>query len=188
MSSETTSGAGSRSRNLVAAAGFLNIRLYIIVAVFTTLDIFLPWLFHQYHLAGPTFLPMHLFVLLAGLLFGWRAGLLVGLLTPLLSFGISGKPVGDILPQITVELLTYGFVAGVLRQRFHRGVLSSLVGAMVAGRLALGAAVLLLYAGEVNPAAYVGRAVEQGLPGILLQLMLIPPLVKLITVWWEKKR
>ena len=64
---------------------YTDIRSYVLTLVFVLLDVLVPWVFHQFHLAGPTFLPMHIFVLIAGLVFGWRAGLIVGLLTPLTS-------------------------------------------------------------------------------------------------------
>ncbi len=68
---------------------YTEIRSYIFTGVFTLLSVAVPWAFHQFHLAGPTFLPMHIFVFVAGLLFGWRMGLIVGFLTPLASYAIS---------------------------------------------------------------------------------------------------
>ena len=98
---------------------FANIRSYLFTASFVMMTIMLPFVFHQFHLAGPTYLPMHIFVLLAGLLFGWRAGLIVGLFSPLASHAISGMPTLAVLPQIVVELSVYGVVAGLLREKFH---------------------------------------------------------------------
>src|SRR5665648_354686 len=75
---------------------FSDLRLYVYVSLFVALDVSVPWLCHIIHpLAGPTFLPLFFFVLLAGILFGWRAGILVGMLTPLMSYALSGMP----LPQ-----------------------------------------------------------------------------------------
>jgi hypothetical protein len=159
---------------------YTNIRSYAFTAIFVALAVATPWIFHHFYLAGPTFLPMHIFVLLAGLLFGWRAGLIVGLLTPLVSYGVSGMPVLPILPQIVVELSLYGLTAGMLRERFNLRVIWSLLGAMIAGRLALlltvtilslGGAIyspLSLYTGagaEVNPLAVLWSAVLLGCRG-----------------------
>ena len=58
---------------------YTEVRAYIVTIIFVLLDVAVPWVFHQFHLAGPTFLPMHIFVFIAGLLFGWRVGLIVGL-------------------------------------------------------------------------------------------------------------
>ena len=169
--------------------GFSDVRLYVLSSAFVLADVVVPWAFHQIHpLAGPTFLPMHLFVLLAGLLFGWRVGLLVGLFTPLISFLVSGMPILERLPQIMVEITVYGLAVGILRERLKFGVIWSLVGAMALGRLSLGLSVLVLYLNEVNPLIYMWRGVEQGWPGIAIQLVLLPVTIRAIDLWILKRR
>ena len=166
---------------------YTDLRSYVLTLAFVLLDVLVPWVFHQFHLAGPTFLPMHIFILIAGLAFGWRAGLMVGLLTPLASYLVSGMPALRILPQIVVELSVYGLAAGILRERFNRPVIWSLLAAMVAGRLALCLAVLVAYltlgtiysplGPEANPFLVVWSAVKQGWPGTVIQLALIPAII-----------
>jgi len=174
------------------ALEFSDVRLYIFSAVFISLDVVVPWLTHHFGgvQAGSMFLPMFFFILLAGLSGGWRAGLLVGLFTPLISFAVSGMPLLPVLPQITIECVFYGLIAGLLRGKFHLGVIWSLIGAMVLGRLArLGfiAAVFLLYGGEVSPLAYMWAVVLQGLPGIAIQLTLIPLIIRVGEKWYQKR-
>ncbi len=169
---------------------YSNISSYVLTFVFVLLAVWTPWLFHQFHLAGPTFLPMHIFVLIAGLVFGWRAGLIVGLLTPLSSYAVSGLPVLPILPQIVVELSAYGLVAGMLRERFNLRMIWSLLGAMIVGRLALllGAFLIYLSTGniysplgpETSPFLAVWSVIKQGWPGIVVQLALIPGAIWLV--------
>ena len=169
---------------------YTDIRSYVLTLVFVSLAVSVPWVFHQFHLAGPTFLPMHIFVLIAGLAFGWRAGLIVGLFTPLASYAVSGMPVLRILPQIVVELSAYGLVAGILREKFNLRVVWSLVGAMIGGRLALCLTVLIIYlvAGEsysplgleANPFIAVWSVMKQGWPGIVIQLASIPMIIWLV--------
>ena len=167
------------------ALKFSDARLYVFASAFIALDVLVPWACHHVHpLAGLTFLPMHIFVILAGLLFGWRAGLLVGLFTPLISFGISGMPVLAILPRITVELSAYGLAAGFLRGKLNLRIIWALLGAMVIGRLALGLAVLLFSWGEANPLLYVWSVMEQGWPGMLIQIIIIPPLARILGNRW----
>lgn len=166
---------------------YTDIRSYVFTLVFILLDLAVPRLFHQFHLAGPTFLPMHIFVLMAGLVFGWRAGLAVGLLTPLTSYAVSGMPALSILPQTVIELSVYGLAAGILRERFNLRVIWSLLGAMTAGRLALllTALVLSLTVGkiysplgqEATPLLAVWAALKQGWPGIAIQLALLPTVI-----------
>lgn len=182
--------AVSRPQPFSIILKYTDIRSYVLTLVFVSLAVSVPWVFHQFHLAGPTFLPMHIFVLIAGLAFGWRAGLIVGLFTPLASYAVSGMPVLRILPQIMVELSTYGLVAGILREKFSLRVIWSLVGAMAGGRLALWLAVLIIHliAGEsythlgleTNPFIVVWSVMKQGWPGIILQLVSIPIIIWLV--------
>lgn len=177
---------------------YTDIRSYVFTSVFVLLSVSVPWAFHQFHLAGPTFLPMHIFVLVAGLVFGWRAGLIVGLLTPLASYVISGMPVLRILPQIAVELSVYGLVAGVLREKLNLRIIWSLLGAMIAGRLALYLGVLVIYLTirkiysplglEANPFFVVWPVIKQGWPGIVIQLALIPTTIWLMGKLSAKKQ
>ena len=168
---------------------YTDIRSYVLTVVFILLAVFTPWVFHQFHLAGPTFLPMHIFVLVAGLLFGWRAGLAVGLFTPLASYAVSGMPVLVISPQIAAELSVYGLVAGILREKFNLQVIWSLIGAMIAGRLALLLIVSIMYLqGEIysplgveaSPLAILGSVIKLGWLGILIQLVSIPLIMRLL--------
>ena len=171
---------------------YTDIRSYVLTFVFVLLAVWTPWLFHQFHLAGPTFLPMHIFVLIAGLIFGWRAGLIIGLFTPLASYAVSGIPALPILPQIVVELSAYGLVAGMLRERFNLRMIWSLLGAMIVGRLALFLGTLLIYLSaesiysplgpETSPFLAVWSVIKQGWPGIVVQLALIPG-----TIWLTGK-
>ena len=177
---------------------YTDIRSYVLTLVFVSLAVSVPWVFHQFHLAGPTFLPMHIFVLIAGLAFGWRAGLIVGLFTPLASYAVSGMPVLRILPQIVVELSAYGLVAGILREKFNLRVVWSLAGAMIGGRLALCLTVLIIYlvAGEsysplgleANPFIVVWSVMKQGWPGIVIQLASIPMIIWLVGKFATRKQ
>jgi uncharacterized membrane protein len=154
---------------------FTNLRLYAFVVLFVAMDVAIPWFCHYVHpLAGPTFLPMFFFILLAGLLFGWRAGLLVGILTPLVSYGISGMPFLERLPRIVIEASFYGLSAGLLRERFKLNILWSLLGAIIIGRFAVVLALLIIYWGNVNPLVVIWQAAKQGWPGIVIQLAFLP--------------
>ena len=182
--------AFSKPQTFLMTLKYNDIRSYVLTALFVTLAVFVPWIFHQFHLAGATFLPMHIFVLIAGLLFGWRAGLITGLLTPLVSHFISGMPVLNVLPQIMIELSAYGLIAGILRQKYNLRPIWALLGAIAGGRMALLLAMLVIYliAGqsysplgpEVNPFASFWSVIKQGWPGIAMQLISIPVIVWLV--------
>lgn len=190
--------ATANTRTLPMLLVYTNIRSYIFTLSFVLLGVLVPWVCHHFHLAGPTFLPMHIFVLAGGLLFGWRAGLIIGLLSPLTSYAMSGMPGLTILSQTTVELSAYGFIAGVLREKFHLRVPWSLLSAMAGGRLALllAAVVLYLTVGEshspfgpvANPFLVLWSVVRYGWPGIIIQIALIPLAIPLVEKWLARSR
>jgi LytS/YehU family sensor histidine kinase len=160
---------------------FSEAKYYVFSAVFVSSAVFFPWLAHQFQVAGAQFLPMHFFVMFAGFLFGWRTGLLVGLISPLLSYSITQMPAIAILPEVTLELAVYGLAIGLLRER-SLNIAGALVGAMILGRLARWAFVFALGL-QTNPLNYF----KIGLPGIILQLALIPIVVYLLQKFVFKK-
>ncbi len=150
-----------------------------LTASFTALSVGTPYAVHL--LGGPALgralLPMHFFVLASGLLLGWQSGLAAGLLSPLLSFGLSGMPPLAMLFPLTLEIAAYGLTAGLVRGLLRRSLWLPLLLAVIAGRVVAGAAVYAL--GISNPFAYMGTALVAGLPGIAIQMTVIPAVVKL---------
>jgi thiamine transporter ThiT len=161
-----------------------DIKTYGIIAAFVVLSVLTPWAFHQFNLAGATYLPMHFFIFIAAMTCGWQAGVIVGLLTPLASYAVTGMPALTILPQIAVEVTVYGLLAGLLRQKLNLRVVWSLLGAMIGGRIALLITVFIVQAVSGNvysplgasatPLSAVWNTVAQSWPGMLLQIVLIP--------------
>ena len=113
---------------------------------------------------------------MAGLLLGWRAGLIAGLASPAISYFISGMPLINILPFIIVELSFYGLAVGILREKFNLNILVSLFSALIIGRIAL--LVSLLLFSDINAFVYAKGAFFAGWPGIVLQIVFIPVVVK----------
>ena len=74
----------------------------MITAVCIALCVVLPMAFHSIQNAGAIFCPMHIPVLLCGLLVGWPYGLLCGLAGPLLSSLLTGMPAMGYLPCMMV--------------------------------------------------------------------------------------
>jgi len=160
----------------------MTVKNMVQAAVFMAFGVVLPIAFHMVGAAGPIFLPMHIPVLLAGLLLGPRLGLIVGVLTPILSSLTTGMPpLYPVMPMMAVELGLYGFTGGLFHKTLRLGVLPSLVGAMIAGRLGT-ALTLALFAESlgitVPPLTYVGYSVAKGMIGIVIQLACIPLLVR----------
>jgi hypothetical protein len=144
----------------------------VFAAVFTTLAVYAPMLVHHFGgvAAGRIFLPMPFFILAAGLFLGWRVGLAAGIMSPIVSFLISGMPMANILPFITVQLCFYGFMAGVLRSRFNAWL--SIAGALLTGLLAGGISVFLF--SKLGAIGFTLSAVRDGWIGIAIQLLFLP--------------
>ncbi|HHV78467.1 MAG TPA: ECF transporter S component [Firmicutes bacterium] len=154
-------------------------------ALFIALGILIPIGFHAAGL-GKLFLPMHLPVLLAGLLCGPLTGLFTGALTPLLSAVLTGMPTltPPVAQTMMFELGIYGLLSGIMRHSFKLSVVTSLLGAMLLGRLVygfLGALILPTLGLPRIPILYpLITSLLSSLPGVLLQLILIPLIVSLV--------
>lgn len=142
------------------------------------LGILLPQAFHVFGTAGGgTFLPIHLPILMAGLLLGPYYGGVVGLVVPILSSMLTGMPPVPKAYFMIVELVAYGVVTGIVIRKAN--VYISLIAAMLAGRLLYGLALVvgvrLLHftAPFANQAAFFGGIVT-GIPGIAIQLIILP--------------
>lgn len=153
-------------------------------ALFLALGLVLPILFHLIGASGAIFLPMHIPVLLCGLVLGWRSGLCVGVLTPLLSALLTGMPpLMPVAPMMAVELALYGVGGGYFYTVRRWPLLLSLLGAMVLGRIGT-VLVVTLFAGmlriTMSPLVYVAMAAMQGAIGIAIQFIFIPICMKSI--------
>ena len=158
-------------------------RRLVMGAVCIALCVVLPLAFHAIPNAGSILLPMHIPVLMCGLVCGWPYGLICGLLGPALSSLLTGMPPAAMLPSMMVECAVYGCVSGLLLLIVHTkstyaDLYISMIGAMLAGRILGGASKALLFApGSLTVAAWATGYFVTGLPGILVQLVLIPSLV-----------
>ena len=153
-----------------------------LTALFITLGVTVPILFHQMALAGRIFSPMHIPVFLAGIFVGPVSGLIVGLACPVMSFLLTGMPPPYAVPLMSLELPVYGISIGILIRVIKVPVLSLLL-AMILGRLAfaLGLFVFGLFLSlPYGPEAFIKVSVITGLPGIAIQLILIPLLIEAI--------
>ncbi len=154
-----------------------------ISAFFLALGLVLPFAFHSFGPgAGAMFLPMHIPVLLCGFVCGSGYGALIGVLTPLVSSALTGMLV--FMPTgiaMCFELMTYGFLSGLIVKRLP--LYPSLIITMLAGRAVSGIVnlILLSMAGKAYTLEiFLTAAFVTALPGIILQLIIIPLLVKVI--------
>lgn len=164
-----------------------NLYKLVLSALFLALAYVLPFLTGQIPEFGAMLCPMHLPVLLCGFVCGWPWGLLVGVTAPLFRSLTLGMP--PLLPTalaMSLELATYGAIAGLLHRLFPRKkpyVYCSLLVSMIAGRLVWGAATFIILAasgGAFTFSAFLAGSVTNAIPGIIVQIALVPPLVILL--------
>lgn len=152
----------------------------ILAAFCLALGLVLPSAFHVIG-AGPVFLPMHIPVLLCGMLCGWQYGLAVGFIVPLFSSVLTGMPpIFPTAPAMMLELGCYGFLTGALYQKLSKNLYLSLLLSMFGGRLVSGIANAIFLGIANRPygfSAFISGAFITSLPGIVLQLVLVPLLV-----------
>ena len=162
------------------------VKKLVFTAVCAALCLVLPMAFHSVPNAGTNFLPMHIPVLLCGLICGWPYGGVCGIVGPLLSSLVTGMPPAAMLPSMMVECCAYGFVTGMLMRHVHTrhavaDLYISLVSAMVVGRVVAGFAKAWIFTPGISPFAWVTTSLVTGIPGIVIQLILMPMVVLALT-------
>ena len=154
-----------------------------ICAVCIALCYALPMAFHAVGL-GSILSPMHIPVLLCGLVCGGVSGLLCGIIGPVLSSLLSGMPPMLMLVRMIPELCIYGLVGGIAMKRIRTGstptdVYISLILAMIVGRIAGGIASAIFYtvtSGVYSLGLWFASYFAESIPGIVAHLLLVPVL------------
>ena len=159
-----------------------NIKKLVLTAVCAALCVVVPIAFHSIPNAGSIFLPMHIPVLLCGMMCSWPFGLACGLIGPLLSSILTGMPLPAVLPGMMVECAVYGCASGILMRYIRTGsryadLYLSLVPAMLLGRVISGIVKALILTPGLSLTAWATASFVTSLPGIAIQLVLIPALI-----------
>lgn len=161
-----------------------NTKKLVISGVCLALCLLLPFLTGQIPRFGNLLLPMHLPVLICGFVAGPFYGLLVGLIAPILrSLLFTMPPLMPTAVAMAFELAAYGFLTGFLYQKLPKKPVYayvSLIGAMLGGRIIWGVVAFALNSALGNPftlAIFMASAFTNAIPGIILQLVIIPPIV-----------
>jgi hypothetical protein len=160
--------------------GVPKLRPMVIGAVMAALALVLPPAFHMVGL-GSKFLPMLLPLLLNGFLVPLPWALFIGLMTPMVSSLSTGMP--PLYPPIVVVVALEGATLGAVAAAVYRGrrerLWPALITAVVAGRaVALGASWILARYVGLPPALASAAMLIQGAPGVLLQLVVVPLVVR----------
>ena len=168
----------------------MKIKNLLLTAIFIALGIVFPMATHSIA-SGPVLLPMHLIIFLAAVFLPFSYGLFAAFLIPILSSLITGMPA--LFPQLCImvpELIVYAWIISVLSKKTNINV--ALVCAMLMGRIVAGVMVFLLTvifkANLASPWVYVWSAIVTGLPGIAIQLIVVPILATALQKYVKKGR
>ena len=157
-------------------------------ALLLSIGYVLPFLTGQIPEIGNLLLPMHLPVMICGIIFGGAFGAAVGFVLPITRSLIFSRPV--MFPSaiaMSFELCTYGLVIGALcsliKPKRFLSVYPPLIASMLIGRAVWGVVMYLLlglFGDGFSPTLFISGAFLDAIPGIILQLMLIPSLTVLL--------
>lgn len=162
-----------------------NVKQMVTGAFLLVLGIILPFFTMQIPEIGNMLLPMHLPVILCGFLLNWKYGLLIGFLTPMLRSLLFGMP--PMFPTafaMSFELATYGISIALLHQYQKHSIKEiyiTLISSMFIGRIVWGLVMMTIMnvsQGTFSFAIFFTSAFLNAVPGILLQLFLVPILIQ----------
>lgn len=155
--------------------------------MFLALAYVMPFLTGQIPEIGSMLCPMHIPVLLCGFVCGAPYGLVVGAIAPILrSLTLGMPPLFPTATAMAFELAVYGLMAGLLYKALPKkkiNIYVSLIGAMAVGRIVWGLVMFCIMGfdlSEFGLAAFWAGAVVNAIPGIIVQIILIPIVVMLL--------
>lgn len=145
---------------------YSDIKTYMVAALFIAGNIVLPQLCHLIPQGGMILLPIYFFTLVAAYKFGWKAGLLTAVLSPVVNSLCFGMPALALLPVILVKSSLLAVFAALAASRFQKVSLLILAAVVVAYQLVGGVAEWAI-TGSLDVALQDFRL---GYPGMLLQI------------------
>ncbi len=162
-----------------------NIKNIGLSALLIAIGMVLPFFTGQIPRIGNMLLPMHIPVFICSFVCGWKYGIVVGAVLPVLRSVVFGMPIlYPVALAMSVELAVYGLVAGFIYEHFSGKSLKiiyiALMVAMISGRIFWGVAEVILVGmtGSVFTwQMFIAGALMNAVPGIVLQLILIPAIM-----------
>ena len=134
---------------------------------------------------GGMLCPMHLPAFLLGIIVGPYVGGALAFLSPILRSLIFGAPL--LFPRafaMAFELMAYAFVFGLLYKLLSKKMpmlYLSLASAMLVGRVVGGVVKFILFKtgamGSYSMALFISGYFTETLPGVIVQLLVVPPLI-----------
>ncbi len=141
-------------------------KTYMVAALFIAGNIILPQLCHMIPDGGYIFLPIYFFTLVAAYKYGWKAGLLTAIASPLINSAVFGMPAPAVLPIILIKSAMLAMIAGLAASYFKKTALV-LFAAVVLSYQILGGLAEWAITGSLAAAL---QDFKLGFPGILIQI------------------
>lgn len=164
--------------------GKKQLKTMVLAAMLLAVGIVLPFFTGQIPQIGNMLLPMHIPVLVCGLICGWQYGGIVGFILPLLRYVLFTTPPMPNGIAMAFELAAYGAIVGFLYNRSRWqcivSLYRSLIIAMIGGRIVWGAVRVVMLGVMGNAFSwkmFMAGAFLNAIPGIILQLIFIPALM-----------
>ena len=166
----------------------------VLSALFLALAYIFPFLTGQIPEIGAMLCPMHIPVFVCGFICGWQWGLAVGFAAPILRSAALGMP--PMFPTalcMAFELAVYGAVSGFMRKILPGRkiyIYCSMIIAMIIGRVIWGTAMyfcIVAQGGAFGMTAFLTGAVTNAIPGIILQLVMVPVIVMVTEKYYGQK-
>ena len=160
----------------------------VLAALFLALAYVMPFLTGQIPEIGSMLCPMHIPVLLCGFICGWPWGLVIGFIAPIMRSMLTGgfPPMFPTAVCMAFELAAYGAISGLMHRLLPKKkpyIYCSLLIAMLAGRIVWGAAMFIfmgIKGGAFTFTEFLAGAFTTAVPGIIVQIVLIPLIVMLL--------
>ncbi len=154
----------------------------VISGLMLALGLILPYaLAHGLGIKGNVLLPMHIPVFLCAFLAGWKYAGILGFTLPYINGVLTGMPA--LYPTavlMSLELTVYGLITGLLYyktplRKYKLGMYPAMLLAMVSGRAVYGLSMRLLlhFDGSLKAATVIASLIT-GIPGIIVQLTVVP--------------
>ena len=146
--------------------GYGEAKTYLFAAIFVAGNIVLPQLCHFIPQGGFILLPIYFFTLVAAYKFGWKAGLITAIASPLVNSLLFAMPPVAVLPAILLKSTVLALAAAFAAHTFRKIALLPILLAIAAYQL-IGTLGEWAMCGSLTTAL---QDIRTGLPGIALQL------------------
>jgi hypothetical protein len=146
---------------------YRELKTYLFASFFVIGNIILPQLFHLIPKGGMIFLPIYFFTLISAYKYGWKAGLLTAMLSPLVNSLLFGMPLPIALPVIISKSVILALIAGFVAIYYQRVSLPVLALVVLSYQL-IGTLIEWPLVGSFYLAIQDFRV---GIPGMLLQVV-----------------